>query len=109
MDKKTQLYNLRNEIKKLTRQANTQPAAIREQGIDIKIQRLKDQERELLKLMSYEEIHGAEIMAQEVAQRSAEENSLRNKRTLVIGGSIAGLLLVGTIVGAIIYKKSRKN
>lgn len=109
MDKKTELYTIRNEIKKLTRKANTLPAILREEGIDIEIQKLKDKERQLMQLMSYEEIHQAEIMAQQVAERSSQENTLKNKRTLVIGGSIAGVILIGTIIGAIIYKKSRKN
>jgi hypothetical protein len=108
MDKKDELYQIRNEIKNLTRQANTQPAAIRVQGIDMEIQKLKDRERELLKIMSFEEIHGAEIMAQQAAERSAMENMLKSKKTLVIAGSVAGFILVASIIGAVIYKKSKK-
>jgi len=107
MDRKDELYHLRNEIKKLTRQANTQPAAIREQGIDVQIQKLKDRERELLKIMSYEEIHAAELMAQDVAMRSQQENMLKSRKTLVVAGAVGGFLLIATIIGAVIYKKSK--
>jgi len=108
MNKRDQLIKLRHEIAKLVKQANTLPAAIREQGIDVKIEQLKEQERQLIKTMTFEEIHAAEIMATSEAQRQQEMDAMKNRKTLVIAGSVAGLLIVSAVIVAVIYKKRKK-
>jgi len=108
MNKQTELLNLRAELSKLVNAASAMPAIIRNQGIQLKIDALKVKEKALLATMSYLEINGAEEEAKEEAARQEEVNKMKSKNTLVIAGSIGGILLLSLIGGAIIYKRNRK-
>ena len=108
-DKQIELTNIRSELSELVRKASAMPAIIRNQGIQLKIDLLKNKEKELLATMSYLEIHGAEEGAKEDAARQEEANKIKSKKTLVIASSIGGVLLLSLIGGAIIYKKTRNK
>ena len=108
MDKKEQLIRLREQIKSLTYKLSNLPAVLRNQGMQTQVELLKQQEKELVKTMSDEELYGAEMAAQEYAQQSDALNRMKSKKTLVVAGGVAGFLLVSMLVGVIIYKKRKK-
>jgi hypothetical protein len=108
MSRTEELIQLREQIKVLEYKAANEPAIIRQKGTDVQIQLLKKQERALLETMSYEEIHAAEIGATEQLRQVEEENTLKNKKTLVVAGSIAGFILVASIITVIIIKRRKK-
>lgn len=108
MNNKEQLIRLRTEIKRLTYKLNTLPAILRSEGMDNEVNILKEKERELIKKMSDEELYGAEMAANQMAQQSGLANRLKSQKTLVIAGGVSAFLIVAIIIGGIIYKKSKK-
>jgi len=108
MTRTEELIKLREQIKVLEYKAANEPAIIRQKGTDVQIQLLRKQERALLETMSYEEIHAAEIGATEQLRQIEEENTLKNKKTLIVAGSIAGFILVASIIAVIIIKRRKK-
>jgi hypothetical protein len=108
MTRTEELIRLREQIKVLEYKAANEPAIIRQKGTDVQIQLLRQQERALLQTMSYEEIHAAEIGATAQLKMIEDENAVKNKKTLVIAGSIAGFIIIASIITAIILKKRKK-
>ena len=108
MSKRDELIELRHRIKRLTEEANSLPKALRSEGIDVEIDKLKVQEAALIKTMTYEEIHGAEIAATEQAMRGKQLSALKSKRTLMYSGIAAGIILLTATTIVIIYKKRKK-
>jgi len=108
MDKTAELISVRKELSELVIKANSMPLVIRQQGIDMKIDLLKEKEKELVDYMTIYELKGQEMDANKRAGESFLENMMKSKKTLAIAGGVSLLLLSSIVVGAVIYKKRHK-
>lgn len=111
MNRTEELIKLRNEIKKIQYKVDNEPAIIRlrDGGSEAKLAILKQQERELLETMNFEQIHAAELAAAESLKRTEDEEAAKTKKTLILAGSIAGIVILISIVAVIIIKKRKKQ
>jgi len=103
-----ELIKIREEIRQLEYKAENLPRAIYDKEIGAKINILKQKERELKGQMTQLELYGVEMSEQQRMIQSELEQKNKTKKTLLLAGSISGLLLL-TLTAILIIKKRRNK